>query len=283
MTIEDALDAFATSDEMPVGAMQWVLDEWVTTAPACRGLLHGYVSGADWSERTEQALYVVIPLLAEKADTASFPDLCRLVTDADRWSSTFGDSAVSAIPAALISTFNGDSAALRQLIESPEADEVLRGEMLMAFAYLARTARIPEAEAYAYLAALPDRLPATGPDFVWSGWARAVAAMGFEGLSGRVEQARRSGLVHSETMDSAAFWEILRDAQANPQDLSAPGWDGIAPITGAIEFLEQVSRDEDEFEDAPQEPVRNPLRNVGRNDPCPCGSGKKYKKCCLAA
>ena len=25
----------------------------------------------------------------------------------------------------------------------------------------------------------------------------------------------------------------------------------------------------------------NPYRDVGRNDPCPCGSGKKYKKCCL--
>lgn len=22
---------------------------------------------------------------------------------------------------------------------------------------------------------------------------------------------------------------------------------------------------------------------VGRNDPCPCGSGKKYKKCCMKA
>jgi len=22
---------------------------------------------------------------------------------------------------------------------------------------------------------------------------------------------------------------------------------------------------------------------TGRNDPCPCGSGKKYKKCCMAA
>jgi uncharacterized protein YecA (UPF0149 family) len=22
---------------------------------------------------------------------------------------------------------------------------------------------------------------------------------------------------------------------------------------------------------------------VGRNDPCPCGSGRKYKKCCLKA
>ena len=23
-------------------------------------------------------------------------------------------------------------------------------------------------------------------------------------------------------------------------------------------------------------------KGVGRNDPCPCGSGKKYKKCCGA-
>jgi uncharacterized protein YecA (UPF0149 family) len=22
------------------------------------------------------------------------------------------------------------------------------------------------------------------------------------------------------------------------------------------------------------------FENVGRNDPCPCGSGKKYKRCC---
>ncbi|WP_337489209.1 SEC-C metal-binding domain-containing protein, partial [[Ruminococcus] torques] len=21
-------------------------------------------------------------------------------------------------------------------------------------------------------------------------------------------------------------------------------------------------------------------KKIGRNDPCPCGSGKKYKKCC---
>ena len=34
------------------------------------------------------------------------------------------------------------------------------------------------------------------------------------------------------------------------------------------------------------EKLQNPLkpmtaeRKVGRNEPCPCGSGKKYKKCC---
>lgn len=26
-------------------------------------------------------------------------------------------------------------------------------------------------------------------------------------------------------------------------------------------------------------PTRNPMREVGRNDPCPCGSNKKFKKC----
>jgi hypothetical protein len=28
-------------------------------------------------------------------------------------------------------------------------------------------------------------------------------------------------------------------------------------------------------------PIHNAQPKVGRNDPCPCGSGKKYKKCCL--
>ena len=30
-----------------------------------------------------------------------------------------------------------------------------------------------------------------------------------------------------------------------------------------------------------QKPVQRAGPGVGRNDPCPCGSGKKYKKCCL--
>jgi SEC-C motif-containing protein len=31
------------------------------------------------------------------------------------------------------------------------------------------------------------------------------------------------------------------------------------------------------------EPVRRESPKIGRNDPCACGSGKKYKKCCGAA
>jgi len=40
----------------------------------------------------------------------------------------------------------------------------------------------------------------------------------------------------------------------------------LAPLPGVVETV--VLDDED---------------RVGRNDPCPCGSGKKYKKCCGAS
>ena len=36
------------------------------------------------------------------------------------------------------------------------------------------------------------------------------------------------------------------------------------------------------YVDGHEPPRRNPAK-VGRNEPCPCGSGKKYKKCCGAA
>ena len=30
-----------------------------------------------------------------------------------------------------------------------------------------------------------------------------------------------------------------------------------------------------------KQPVRTAATKVGPNEPCPCGSGKKYKKCCM--
>jgi hypothetical protein len=60
------------------------------------------------------------------------------------------------------------------------------------------------------------------------------------------------------------------------------------PSAGLEGSGQAVARDDDfPFPIVPPsrlEDVRLPIRNitpkVGRNDPCPCGSGKKYKKCC---
>lgn len=39
---------------------------------------------------------------------------------------------------------------------------------------------------------------------------------------------------------------------------------------------------EDEFDDIEEKikPIKKATPKIGRNDPCPCGSGKKYKHCC---
>ncbi len=40
-----------------------------------------------------------------------------------------------------------------------------------------------------------------------------------------------------------------------------------------------LSRGEAEEAEEKKKPVRRQEKKIGRNDPCPCGSGKKYKKC----
>jgi len=42
---------------------------------------------------------------------------------------------------------------------------------------------------------------------------------------------------------------------------------------------QQMSLNRGEAAAAPKQPVKRTEEKVGRNDPCPCGSGKKYKKC----
>ena len=45
-----------------------------------------------------------------------------------------------------------------------------------------------------------------------------------------------------------------------------------------LDYVDEVIDDEEEF--YKPEIIKNELK-VGRNDLCPCGSGKKYKKCCI--
>jgi hypothetical protein len=75
-----------------------------------------------------------------------------------------------------------------------------------------------------------------------------------------------------------------------------PGWERLGDpwrfySRGAIlarqdRWAEEAERGDPDFDiDDLDQPLHLPFvreaAKVGRNDPCPCGSGKKYKKCCL--
>ena len=49
-------------------------------------------------------------------------------------------------------------------------------------------------------------------------------------------------------------------------------------LAGYVRVLKQALQDATSGKPAP---YVAPGAKLGRNDPCPCGSGKKYKKCCM--
>lgn len=86
-----------------------------------------------------------------------------------------------------------------------------------------------------------------------------------------------------ENMRSTTVRTIFKismvSAQPSAQVLDQPK---NIQFQGAEENISQFAQSQTEESGdapAPQKPIIN-KDNVGRNDPCPCGSGKKFKKCC---
>jgi hypothetical protein len=93
-------------------------------------------------------------------------------------------------------------------------------------------------------------------------------------------------------MEFKHFLADLEDAERRPRSLERLHRFHLGYIEDVLEALSWMRFDPDDRSDAfgdevgrlvPawNEPAINARRDVGRNDPCPCGSGKKYKKCCL--
>ena len=52
--------------------------------------------------------------------------------------------------------------------------------------------------------------------------------------------------------------------------------------TQLSQAAESFQPESEEEEDVKQQTPYKAAEKIGRNDPCPCGSGKKYKNCCGA-
>jgi len=93
---------------------------------------------------------------------------------------------------------------------------------------------------------------------------------------------------------------MLADAEQRPDDATRFEEFGIGyieDVIAALEWSDGASTEpgvaEDVFDEGllrgdglnalwtPAEPIKNPWRHVGRNDPCPCGSGKKGEEVLL--
>ena len=85
--------------------------------------------------------------------------------------------------------------------------------------------------------------------------------------------ARRQQTIHqSVSLLGAANAEGMTPFDDNAQSSVAVPAGAAANFDAALDAMGNAS--------ATPQPVRRDEPRVGRNDPCPCGSGKKHKKCC---
>ena len=88
-----------------------------------------------------------------------------------------------------------------------------------------------------------------------------------------------STIVHTIFKVSVAVPEAIATTQ-QPENLNYSGGEEVQQFGAAKEVQNQENSAGGSAEEKPkQKPIINKDK-IGRNDPCPCGSGKKWKKCC---
>jgi uncharacterized protein len=299
MDVEAAVRAFSgAGHDLPREAMRWALDNWGEAAPGLLDVLERFADGADRSEEAADAVFFILHLAAEKRETRAFAPLCRLIEGGEAIEAALGEGVTTTLKGILIGTYadsDGGLDALKSAIEAAEGDEYARAGALETLAYLTATGRIARGEAEAYLRRLYATLRPQRQSFVWIGWVSAVSLLGLEALSDLVRQALRRGLVDRTWMAYEDFRQDLARTLADPERMAGFRHDRIAPLDDAVGELsgwygfsdaakrERPRLDEDDVGWAPAapQPAVNPFKGVGRNDPCPCGSGRKFKRCCL--
>lgn len=304
MSVEDAINSFAEADyDLPAVPIVWCLANWSLAAPAILDLIERYADGRDRSEYTGRAALYCMFIAAGAREKRAFPLLCRLARDAEAMEESLGDSVTESFHNMLISTFDGDVHALQSLIDDGTLDEFIRNGVFQALAFLTASGQIDRQETATYLAGLAETLNVVPGDFGWDGWAMAIVRLGLTELMPLIQAACDDERITPDIGDVKTYQKELQRAQAytDPLDIFLEEniriiTDVVAEFDGWYCFSEERRRDEaattsglptwnsisdTSFPYALQEPVINPNRNVGRNDPCPCGSGKKYKKCCL--
>jgi hypothetical protein len=237
------------------------------------------------------AIFFMFHLLGEwREKSAYWPLAVLLRLPPDVLDTILGAAITETTNRVMAAVFDGDPEPLYQIIRDPDADEYVRAKMLQTVAMLTRRGELSRDAATTFLRDCLSQLEPKGDCYVWCGWVDAVGWLGLAELEPLVRQAFERGSINPGWMNFSYFEKLLQHALDHPdaEPLYVGGkltlfGDTIAEMSGWHAFKPKTSRNE--------KPERglNPLemphlvssRKVGRNDPCPCGSGKKFKKCCL--
>jgi hypothetical protein len=199
-----------------------------------------------------------------------------------------GDTITEDLPALLYSTYPGSPDAIKGLIMDSKADEYCRGSAANALAYAVAGGLLDRKEVLDYLAGLLDGARSPGEEGFWSQIASVILDLYPSDHMVVIRRAFDRGVIDESMIDLECFTEELEKSSPTKclKNLRKEMAHRMPEnIHGRLEkwagFQEDWEPHHNLVDDFALTPIVRDTEKTGRNDPCPCGSGKKYKKCCL--
>ena len=225
-------------------------------------------------------------LLAQFKETLAFPKLVKLLEmDGNSLNWILSDTLSEEYHAILFSTFNGDLQLLKNIIENDYYYVFARGAALSAYENLVLAEEIKAEDWQIYLSKLlAEQNDATFKSFV----VEMIENSHFYDLIPEVRKEYTLGKIDTEIGSYSNFINRIFNYRKNDKEIEIT--DAIAMTRNWHCFEKEESkkpesvRESFDFEDMQKALYPTPTltsSKIGRNEVCPCGSGKKYKKCCL--
>ncbi len=226
------------------------------------------------------------------------------ISDADRdW--LFADGLTIDWPSLLYHTYAGDVAPMLAVVREANLDPFARAVALMAAGGLALHGGLERGKASTLFKDLFDTLERE-PSFIWDSLCISAADLRLTELLPEVRRAFADGLCDPMCMDLENLERVMAGElplsggqlfTSYETELPGPEIDVAAMIQGWPNFHTKESKpwalpkikNDDLPDPAPFLPPTPraeqgrdyiPQPKIRRNEPCPCGSGSKYKKCC---
>ena len=300
MTIQEILTALETSDgHFPRAALMAARQEREAITPALLARLESAISEVESlaaDDDTMGPIYAMF-LLSEFREPRLYPLLVRFfsIPGEDAMEAT-GDVVTAYLHRMLASVWGDDDRPIRALAEDPRINEWVRGAAVRAMITLVARDLKPREEVveyYRHLLAGPFIEPLTN---FWNELVSCAADLYPEELMEEIGRAYEMGVVDPGFVAPEDLQrELDRGKEEVLKRLRQDSYhrlidNTVSEMSDWYCFTEEFRRRRAAASAAEEEPTLQPESQVGtyrrteakvgRNDPCPCGSGQKFKKCC---
>lgn len=250
-------------------------------------------------ENTESDSLCLLPtfaayFLAEAREKAAYPILIAVLNlPAFEVEQLFGDLITEDMKNILASVFDGREQLLRELVENPQAYEFARSCGLGTWLCLLNNNLVSHGAVSAYFTELIRGRLEDDDATVWSNLAIYSGDLGLAHLIPDIGKAFAEGkcdpmidceenIVQRAGTGGDPYWrqqagELITDTIALTEN-----WACFSPEPPVFTRLRTTNIPVPQFYATPISQTKKSAPKIGRNNPCPCGSGKKHKKCCGA-